>query len=155
MDLLPYCRQRNLVDYEPFIDYLARQDLVLIGEDHSRERNERIILENLIDYGKKVCLIMEGPDNTGDLPTQRVIYVKPDNKDMIKVIKQIIPENYLVFALVGSCHLRDGQIDNYLGIYYPDIKLTTVFQEDSNLSPGIYECNTLKRKNFVIVGQLA
>ena len=154
MDLLPYCRPRNLVSYEQFIDYLARQDLVLIGEDHSTERNERTILEDLISKEKRVCLVMEGPANNGCLPATKVVYVEPDNKDMIKVIKRIIPEHYLVFALVGSRHLNDGLIDNSLSISCPGIKSTTVFQDDFNTSLGIYELNTLKRKNYIIVGRL-
>ena len=114
----------------------------------------KTILEDLISKEKRVCLVMEGPANNGCLPATKVVYVEPDNKDMIKVIKRIIPEHYLVFALVGSRHLNDGLIDNSLSISCPGIKSTTVFQDDFNTSLGIYELNTLKRKNYIIVGRL-
>jgi len=171
MDLLPYCRPQNLVVYNTFLDDLARQNLVLIGEDHFNPRhtkNEQAIIRDLQRRGRIFLLAAEDIFSS-DIYIPKVaalrrfyvdqIFQLPSDGQAMADSLGEVPEGILTIAIVGEEHTNRGgdriSVDKLVKRMREGIRCATVFQRENKTNPEIYRLQTAANQDYVLVGQLS
>ena len=162
MDPLLYCLPRNLIGYDQFIDYLAKQDLILIGEDHPTDvhgENEERILRDLSGNEKVYSFVLEKYSPRIEL-FERLglpvsVWVNSDSRVMAQILGEIVSSGQPVISVLGNNHL--ATTNGFIGAWFreSDITTTCTYQEGyPRREQGIYQAVMAKEVNFLINGSL-
>ena len=153
-----YCRPRNLVNYDTFIERLASRDIVIVGERHGSKAC--LILEKRLfsNLSKIRQLRFAGEDLDTSEMQELMRYVGFENpielpghhcEAMTEVILPNVSEDYLLAVVVGDDHL--GFLPDMLNLRRPELSNSAVYHRKFDCPNGIYQIKSPRGTDHVVV----